>query len=100
MVFSGLVTAWRFAGWPTSRSPSALHATIEGVVRAPSAVSMTLGVAPSITATQELVVPRSIPMTFAIVCPLFPADRPGPCGTRREGRNELGGPLDPWSDPH
>jgi hypothetical protein len=27
---------------------------------------MTLGVFPSITATQELVVPRSIPITFAI----------------------------------
>jgi hypothetical protein len=32
----------------------------------PSAFSMTLGVFPSITATQELVVPRSIPITFAI----------------------------------
>src|SRR6478752_6286796 len=66
MVFSGLVTAWRLAGWPTRRSPSAVKATIEGVVRAPSAFSMTLGAAPSITATQELVVPRSIPITFAI----------------------------------
>ena len=67
MVFSGLVTAWRFAGWPTSRSPSSVKATIEGVVRMPSAFSMTRGVFPSITATHELVVPRSIPMTFAIV---------------------------------
>src|SRR5207244_11619732 len=66
MVFSGLVTAWRFAGWPTSRSPSSVKATIDGVVRAPSAFSMTLGVAPSMTATQELVVPRSIPITLAI----------------------------------
>src|SRR5437868_15261359 len=39
---------------------------MEGVVRMPSAFSMTLGVAPSITATQELVVPRSMPMTFAM----------------------------------
>ena len=67
MVFSGLVTAWRLAGWPTSRSPSSVKATIEGVVRMPSAFSMTFGVVPSITATQELVVPRSMPMTLPMV---------------------------------
>src|SRR5882757_9711950 len=33
----------------------------------PSAFSMTFGVLPSITATHELVVPRSIPMTFPMV---------------------------------
>ncbi len=65
-VFSGLVTAWRLAGSPTITSPSSVKATIEGVVRMPSAFSMTLGVLPSMTATQELVVPRSIPITFAI----------------------------------
>src|SRR5262249_26574060 len=37
---------------------------MEGVVRMPSAFSMTFGVAPSMTATHELVVPRSIPMTL------------------------------------
>ena len=63
-VRSGLVTAWRLAGWPTRRSPSSVMATMDGVVRAPSEFSMTLGVVPSITATQELVVPRSIPMTL------------------------------------
>src|SRR6266852_8753789 len=63
-VFSGLVTAWRLAGWPVSRSPSSVKATIDGVVRIPSAFSMTFGDLPSITATQELVVPRSIPMTL------------------------------------
>ena len=68
-VRSGLVTAWRLAGWPTSRSPSSVNATIEGVVRAPSEFSMTLGVEPSMTATHELVVPRSMPITFAIVSP-------------------------------
>jgi hypothetical protein len=47
-------------------SPSSVKATIEGVVRMPSEFSMTLGLFPSITATQELVVPRSIPITFAI----------------------------------
>ena len=65
-VYSGLVTAWRLAGWPIRRSPSAVKATMEGVVRAPSAFSITLGAEPSMTATQELVVPRSMPMTFAI----------------------------------
>src|SRR3954465_7320589 len=64
MVRSGLVTAWRLAGWPTRGSPSSVNATIEGVVRMPSAFSMTFGVLPSITATHEFVVPRSIPMTF------------------------------------
>ena len=32
-VFSGLVTACRFATWPTSRSPSFVNATTDGVVR-------------------------------------------------------------------
>jgi hypothetical protein len=36
IVLSGLVTAWRFAGWPIRRSPSLVKATIDGVVRAPS----------------------------------------------------------------
>src|SRR6056297_2185343 len=63
IVFSGLVTAWRFAGWPTRRS-SSVKATIEGVVRAPSEFSITRAWLPSMIATQELVVPRSIPMTL------------------------------------
>src|SRR3954452_24596019 len=67
MVFSGLVTAWRLAGCPTRRSPSSVKATIEGVGRMPSAFSMTFGVLPSITATHEFVMPRSIPMTFPMV---------------------------------
>src|SRR5262245_43715241 len=65
-VFSGLVTAWRLAGSPTNLSPSSVKATIEGVVRMPSAFSITLGFLPSMTATQEFVVPRSIPITFVI----------------------------------
>ena len=65
-VYSGLVTPCRLAGWPISRSPSWAKATMEGVVRAPSAFSMTLGAEPSMTATQELVVPRSMPMTLAM----------------------------------
>src|SRR5215813_10414141 len=65
-VFSGLVTAWRFAAWPTRRSPDSVKATIEGVVRIPSLFSITLAFLPSITATHEFVVPRSIPMTLLI----------------------------------
>src|SRR5436190_13293023 len=64
IVFCGLVTACRLATCPTSRSPSLVKATTEGVVRAPSAFGMTTGSPPSITATQEFVVPRSIPITF------------------------------------
>src|SRR5210317_1940517 len=66
-VFSGLVTAWRFACWPTSRSPLSEKATIEGVVRVPSAFAITTGSPPSITATQEFVVPRSIPITLLMI---------------------------------
>jgi hypothetical protein len=66
-VFSGLVTACRLATCPTSRSPSFANATTDGVMRAPSWLTTTTGWPPSITATAELVVPRSIPMTlFAI----------------------------------
>src|SRR5439155_19279490 len=36
----------------------------------PSEFSMTFGVLPSMTATHELVVPRSIPMTLPMVFPL------------------------------
>src|SRR5215467_1623858 len=86
MVFSGLVTAWRLAGWPTRRSPSSVKATIEGVVRIPSEFSITLGAEPSITATHELVVPRSIPMTLPMgfLSFLATAGRPGPNGARTE----------------
>src|SRR3954471_24210881 len=66
MVFFALVTAWRLAGAPTRISSLSAYATIEGVVRAPSLFSMTLGLPPSMMATQELVVPRSMPMIFAM----------------------------------
>src|SRR5882672_11345483 len=39
---------------------------MEGVVRAPSEFSITLGLPPSMIATQELVVPRSMPMILAM----------------------------------
>src|SRR5438477_4243411 len=73
-VFAGLVTAWRFAAWPTSRSPLFVNATTEGVVRAPSEFSKTTGSPPSITAMQELVVPKSIPKTLAINFPFRSRD--------------------------
>src|SRR4029453_19567014 len=78
-VFIGLVTACPLAGTPTSLSPSSVKATIEGVVLEPSAFSSTLGLEPSMTATHELVVPRSMPMTLAIVDdPLLYGRPPGP----------------------
>ena len=65
-VFSGLITACRFAIWPTNNSCFLVYATIEGVVLKPSALIITLGWPPSIAATTEFVVPKSIPTTFAI----------------------------------
>src|SRR5581483_10404844 len=65
-VFCGLVTACRLATVPTSRSPLCVNATTEGVTRPPSAFSITVGSPPSSTAMQLLVVPRSIPIVFAI----------------------------------
>ena len=66
IVFSGFITAWRLATVPTRRSPESVNATTEGVVRPPSAFSMISGSEPSSTAIAELVVPRSIPIVFAI----------------------------------
>ena len=66
-VFVGLVTAWRLATCPTSRSPSFVNATTDGVVRPPSALGMTTGSPPSMTATTEFVVPRSIPITLSAI---------------------------------
>ena len=65
-VFSGLVTACRLATWPTSRSPVLVNATTDGVSRPPSGLVMTTGSPPSMTATTELVVPRSMPMILLI----------------------------------
>ena len=65
-VFCGFVTCWRLAGGPTSRCPSFVNATTDGVVRPPSAFGMTVGSPPSSTAMQLLVVPRSIPIVFAM----------------------------------
>src|SRR5688572_23126430 len=62
IVFSGFVTACRLATWPTRRSPVFAKATTDGVNRLPSGLVMTTGSPPSMTATTELVVPRSMPM--------------------------------------
>ncbi len=61
-----LVAIWRLAAPPTRRSPSLVKATTLGVVRSPSALVMTTGLPPSTTATQEFVVPRSMPITLLI----------------------------------
>src|ERR1700684_4358212 len=80
IVRSGLVTAWRFASCPTSRSPVLVNATTEGVVRDPSELAMTVGLCPSITATTELVVPRSIPTTLAMKLCVSLSEPRGPAG--------------------
>src|SRR4051795_13231583 len=66
-VLVGLVTAWRLATVPTRRSPLCVKATTDGVVRPPSAFSMTVGSPASRTAMHEFVGPRSIPMVLAIL---------------------------------
>ena len=67
MVFFGFVIACLFAGAPTFFSPLSKNATIEGVVLAPSLLAITTGSFPSITDTQELVVPKSIPIIFPMI---------------------------------
>src|SRR3954447_19333910 len=74
MVFSGLVTAWRLATVPTRRSPPSVKATTDGVVRPPSALSITVGSPPSSTAMQLFVVPRSIPMVLPMLVRLLVRD--------------------------
>src|SRR6185503_12706083 len=67
-----------------------VKATMEGVVRAPSLFSITLAFLPSITATQELVVPRSMPMTFAILYPFLRQAPAAPKALRHPPRIGLG----------
>ena len=88
-MLTGLVTACRLATMPTYRSPFlGLTATTDGVVRPPSVFSRTSGSPASMTAIAELVVPRSMPITFAIsghsfACWSFVAASPSiaPCET-------------------
>jgi len=63
------------AGAPTSRWPSFVNATTDGVVRPPSAFGMTVGSPPSSTAMHEFVVPRSMPMVFAMLCCSFSVEK-------------------------
>src|SRR3954447_11258838 len=84
MVRSGLVTAWRFANSPTSTSPLRAKATMDGVVRDPSAFAMTVGSPPSRTLTQEFVVPRSMPTARAMFAPPYGS---GPFEVERTGLN-------------
>src|SRR6056297_4017821 len=81
-VRSGLVTAWRLATSPTSTSSDLDHATMDGVVRCPSALAMTVGSPPSMTDTTELVVPRSIPtaLGMSLASLRVVVVRPGPVG--------------------
>src|SRR5205807_5403621 len=91
-VASGLVIAWRLAICPTRRSPASVKPTIDGVVRLPSELGITTGSPPSITTTQLLVVPRSMPMTLGIEGALpRPFYLKGP-----RGRNFGGSPA--WED--
>src|SRR5664279_6287285 len=80
MVLAGFVTAWRFASWPTRRSPVLVKATTDGIVRPPSAEAMTVGSPPSMTATTEFVVPRSMPMILPIL--VSAPGSVGGCGCR------------------
>lgn len=61
-MFYEFVTACLLAAEPTNLSPSLVKATTDGVVLTPYEFSITLGVWPSIRATQEFVVPRSMPI--------------------------------------
>src|SRR5690348_1484778 len=88
-VFWGLVTAWRLATVPTRRSPDCANATTDGVVRPPSAFSMTVGSPPSSTAMHEFVVPRSIPIVFPI-CVLLPVGRKNLSGSLADLREAPG----------
>ena len=84
-VLVGFVTACLLAGSPTFISPPSTNAITEGVVLFPSALGITTGSFPSMTETQELVVPKSIPIILLItrfyknlrqsLCQLIKTDR-------------------------
>ena len=70
IMVSVLVTACLFAPSPEIIS-SFLNAITEGVVRLPSGLGITFGSLPSITATHELVVPKSIPIILFVFIFIF-----------------------------
>src|SRR5438105_10025304 len=92
-VASGLVIACRLAICPTSRSPASVKPTIEGVVRLPSELGITTGSPPSMTATHEFVVPRSMPITLAMSCPAFRSPR-----SSLNNRALVGQSKEKWSE--
>src|SRR5665213_3192608 len=62
----------------------------------PSAFSITLGDLPSMTATHELVVPRSMPMTLLmVISSQFAAGRPGRLAPEWDARGSSADPPDP-----
>ena len=67
IVLVGLVTACLLAASPILISPPSTNAITDGVVLFPSALAITTGSPPSITETQELVVPKSIPIILLIL---------------------------------
>src|SRR5215218_8632192 len=91
MVLAALVTAWRFAIWPTRRSPLSVKPTTEGVVRPPSLFGTICTAPPSRTQTQQLVVPKSIPIAFPIDSgsELFQAALLARCDFHKSGTNKL-----------
>jgi hypothetical protein len=62
-LFTALTTARRFAGSPTRYSPCFENVMTDGVVRAPSAFSITRDVLLSMMETHEFEVPKSMPTT-------------------------------------
>jgi hypothetical protein len=74
MVLSTFTVSCLFAASPTSLSPFFVMATIDGVVRLPSAFGMIVACSPSRTATQLFVVPKSIPITLLMYDLLFYPD--------------------------
>src|SRR5712671_4891369 len=94
-VFWGLVTAWRLATVPTRRSPEGAKATTDGVVRPPSAFSITVGSPPSRTAMHEFVVPRSMPMVLAMFAGVLLESDGCEKSASRYSRSFLGARLDP-----
>src|SRR4030042_366193 len=89
--------AWRRAICPTNRSPLPVKATTDGGILLPSALTRTFGSPPSMTATTELVVPRSIPTTRDILrSSLFRFRfRIRPCVLRGFGHHYLGRTHEP-----
>ncbi len=69
IVLTGFKTDCLLANCPTSFSLFLVKATTDGVNLDPSALMITVGSEPSITAITELVVPRSMPTTLDMRAP-------------------------------